>query len=394
MVKESYSTEHSRRLRSRGGVLCASLAALVLALTGCGGSKHDAGTTSATTAADPVSEPNAVIVRVAGHPITKAQFEHRLAGEIKFEQLGGFAPVPPNYTACIAHVQAPSTTVGAKPSTATLKAQCEAQYHSLLKGALGPLIATQWVTGAAKEAGFSVSEAEVQAQLKREEGHLTQAQVLANLAKRDVTLPEFASEVKIEMLDEKFRHMLKAKAEHLTAAQVAAYYAAHKSQFATPQRRALYIARAATKAEALQAKRKLAAGRRFATVVKRLAPTQPIFSNDGYLAAYEPDLYREPPLNEAILAARPNVLSGPVKISLGYYVFEVKRVTPAVQEPLARAQTTIRATVPYERYKQALAAWVARFRAHWRALTTCSPGYVFAKCAGAPSEPEDGYTIG
>jgi hypothetical protein len=393
MIRVSRSTERARAPRRCPLTLCVPLAVLVLVLGGCGGSKDTASVSTATVASDPGSEPNAVVVRVAGHAITQAEFAHALAGRIKFEQLQGFAPVPPGFTACIEHLEA-SSTGGAKLSGAALRAQCEGQYRELLKGALGPLISEQWIIGAATEAGVSVSEAELRAQVRREEGHSTRARVLANLAKRDQTLAEFALEVKVDMLAEKIRHMLRAKAEHLTAGQVAAYYGAHKSQYATPGRRSLYIARTASEAEALKVKREIAAGESFASVVKRLSLAQPIYTVDGYLAKYEPDLYSEPPLNDAIFAAKPGVLSGPVKIFLGFYVFEVKRVLAKVQQPLAQAAVAIRAQLPYERYKQALAAYVARLRSHWRALTTCLPGYVIAKCAGAPAEPEDAYTIG
>jgi hypothetical protein len=394
MIGDSRSAERTRAPQRRRLALCVSMAALVLVLGGCGGSNHATGTTAASVATDPGAEPNAVIVRVAGHAITKAQFAHALAGRIKFEQLEGIAPVPPNYTACIAHSEATPAANGAKPGRDAAKAQCEAQYKELVKGALEPLIAEQWIIGAAKEAHLSVSEVEVRAQVKREEGHASQAQVLATLGRRDETLAQFALEVEVDMLGEKIRHMLRAKAYYLPPAQVAAYYRAHKSAFATPSRRALYIARTGTEAEALEVKREISQGKSFASVVKRLPLSQPIFTSKGYLAEYEPKLYSEAQLNNAIFAAKPNVLSGPVKIYLGYYVFEVKRVIPAVQETLAQAGVAIRAQVPYERYKQALAAYVAKLRAHWRALTTCATGYVVAKCAGAPAEGEDSYTLG
>ena len=195
-------------------------------------------------------------------------------------------------------------------------------------------------------------------------------------------------------LAEKIRHLLAARTEHLTAAQVAAYYDAHRSQFGTPPRRALYIARARSEAEALKVKREIVSGRSFASVVKGLPLEQPIFTKDGFLADYEPNLYSEPPLNNAIYAAKPNVVAGPVRISLGYYVFEVKRLIPAVPEPFKQAQATIRAQLPNELYKQALRTFVARSRARWRSKTKCRAGYVVAKCAGAPLGFEDPYTLG
>ena len=367
------------------------LAVLIFALVGCGGSQDPAGTGSGTAAVDAGSEPNAVVVQVGDHPITRAQVAHALAGRIKFEQLDGAPPLPPDFTGCIQHLE---KTSGTKPNRTALKGHCEAQYHELLSQAVDRMISDQWIIGWAAESGVHVNAAEAQAYLKQQEAGSSQAQVAATLATRDESLAEFAFGVKVNLLAEKIRHLLAARTEHLTAAQVAAYYDAHRSQFGTPPRRALYIARARSEAEALKVKREIVSGRSFASVVKGLPLEQPIFTKDGFLADYEPNLYSEPLLNNAIYAARPDVVAGPVRISLGYYVFEVKRLIPAVPEPFTQAQATIRAQLPNELYKQALRTFVARSRARWRSKTKCRPGYVVAKCAGAPLGFEDPYTLG
>jgi len=386
-----------RTCRVLACALWATFAALVV--SACGGSGHagSATKTGATPVASAYSgpEPNAVVVRVGGHAITRAQFAHSLAGVEKFEGLGSAAPVPPDFTACTKHLAStPPTPGGAKPSAAAAKKSCEVEYQKLLKHALDPLISRQWVIGGAAEAGVSVSEAEVQAQLKAMEKHSSRAQMVANLAGYGSTFAEFEAQTKVNLLAEGIRHMIRAKANAITTADVASYYAANKGAFGTPPRRALYIVRTATEAEALKVKREIAAGRSFASIAKHLPLQQPIFTNDAYLAGYEPKLYTEPPLNNAILAAKPNVLSGPVKIFLGYYVFEVKRLIPATVEPLAQAYATIRAELPYKRYRAGLRAFVAAWRARWRARTQCQPGYVVAKCAGVPPEAEDPFTLG
>ena len=86
-------------------------------------------------------------------------------------------------------------------------------------------------------------------------------------------------------------------------------------------------------------------------------------------------------------------------ISLGYYVFEVKRTYPSYQKTLAQSQAEIRRRLPSEMYKKALVAFIGTWRLRWRARTDCEAGYVVTKCrqfkaAGvAQPEKEDPYTF-
>lgn len=392
------------------GVLVALVALVTLAVGGCGGSGGSGGSGSSGgsggsdgsggsggspdvgSVAGPGYEPNAVVARVGGHVVSEAAFAHALAGLEKFEVLGAAAPVPPDFTGCVQHLEKTSQK-GSKPDTAALRTQCEQQYQGLLKQALDPLIYRQWVIGGAAELGLSVSEAELQAQLRRVDAGVSHAQILANLATRDETLAEYELETKVKLLAEKIRHVFLAGTEHVSQAQIAHYYEVNKSQFGVPPRRAMYIARTGTKAEALKVKREIMEGKSFASVVKRLPLVQPIYSKDGFVAEYEPNLYSEPPLNNAIFAAKPNVVSNPIRIFLGYYVFEVKRLIAGVPEPLAKAQATIRAELPRELYKQGLRTFIAGWRARWKARTVCKAGYVVAKCADGTPVPEDPYTL-
>src|SRR3977135_3048514 len=70
-------------------------------------------------------------------------------------------PDPPNYTACVAHLQktSPKTDKGQKaPTPAALKTQCQQQYKSLQQEVLGFLISSAWVLGEAKSMGVKVSD--------------------------------------------------------------------------------------------------------------------------------------------------------------------------------------------------------------------------------------------
>lgn len=404
----------------RSLVCCVALLLALSALSACGGGGHAARSPATpassnaassgyvTPPADPVSEPNAVVVRVAGHPITKATFVHALSGAVKSAQpiyrgegSNAVAPQPPDFAACVKHLQAvaPTGQSGSKPTVAELRGKCAQQYQTLQPEALNQLILQQWQIGGAQEDGIHVSDGELQAALSKAKAGQTQAQAEQELAISGRTWADYALETKASLYVEGIRRLLRGRVEHLTQAQIAAYYAGHKSLFATPERRDLQIVRAGSRPEALKLKSELAAGRSFASVARKLTQAhQPIYSKEGFVSEYKPGEYREPPLDHAIFAARPNVLSGPVGISLGYYVFKVTHTYPAHQETLAQAEPTIKRQLPEGRYKEAFYAYAKRWREIWRAKTDCQPGYVVPKCRQSKLTPavlaaEDPYAL-
>ena len=59
-------------------------------------------------------------------------------------------------------------------------------------------------------------------------------------------------------------------------------------------------------------------------------------------------------LDEGVFSAEKGQVIGPVKTQFGYYVFEVTKVTPATQQSLEEAKTTIRETVKSQNEQKAL----------------------------------------
>jgi PPIC-type PPIASE domain len=372
--------------------------AVLLALGGCGGGSHDAAESSAATgdsvlSAGVPSDPGVVVVRTGGHVISQAAFAHAFAAAIKSEGPGAVVPVPPAFTACIKHLQASPGSSTSTASVATLKTECQQQYDAFAKQALDPLISQQWVIGGATEEGVSVSEAELDQAVNKDVRGETHAQAVRQLAAQGETWAQFVLRTKVQLLAEGIRGVFMKQTEHVTPAQILAYYDAHQSALGVPPRRGLEIARVASKAEALKVKREIASGKSFATVVKSLPLVQPIFSKNGLVSEYQSGLYHQTILNGAIFAAKPGVVSGPVQISLGFYVFEVTRLLPGVQVPLSQVQAGIQKQLAGELYKQAFSAYVASWRKRWRARTHCQPDYVVAKCSEGTPEPEDPFTL-
>jgi foldase protein PrsA len=379
---------------------CACLLSATFALSACGGGAHSG--SSASTQPDPSSEPNAIVATVAGHAITKAAYAHWFRAE-EGEGANVVAPVPPDFSACVKRLRqiaAQSGASGEKMSAAALKDECRQQYQKLQTLALERLIDAQWVIGGAAEEGVGVSERELEQELKKAEGKESQAQVERQLARSGRTMADVMLQVKVQALGEAIRHALAKRTAHPTQAQVARFYEENKSAYGLPKRRDLEIAHAESESEAQAIKREIAAGKTFASVVVKRRLSQPIYAGNGSLMSYEPGLYSQRPLDHAIFAAKPNVLSGPVRIELGYYVFVVRRVYPPVQKPLAQVAASIRRELPNVLYHRALATFVKEWRKRWTARTDCRPGYVVAKCRQfTPSptalerEQEDPFTL-
>jgi hypothetical protein len=375
---------------------------LVLAVGGCGGSSHHAAGSSesaVTSPTEPVSEPNAVVVRVGEQAITKAEFANQFATEVRAEG-GGVAPVPPDFSACITYLRGVFARQGSKPTTAVIKEECEKQRQMFVRQALGHLIAQKWIMEWASAVGVTVSPEQVAKEVQKATSKQTPAQVAQNLAEAGRTFADFVLETKIQALAEKIRGVLRNRTEHPTQAQIARYYAENKALFGVPKLLDLEIARAGTEAEALKVKREIASGKSFASVVKKLPLEQPIFSKEGLVMGYKRGAYHQIPLNNAFFAAKPNVLSGPVKIEMGYYDFEVKRIHPAQQKTLAEAKPAIEHELPEKLYKHALFTFIKEMRARSRSRTNCRTGYVVQLCSqfkaskATPLEPEDPYTMG
>jgi foldase protein PrsA len=383
---------------ARRGAACGVLV-LAVALSGCGGgTSHNTASgasSTSTTGTVSVANPSEVVVRVGSNVITKARFLHELLVLGRREGPVAGVPVPPAFAGCIGYLK----SSGSKPaSDAALKKQCSERYATLEARALRKLILPDWVVGAAAEGGITVSEQEVLKQLKKEEDQEPSvASFERTLAVTGRTVADQAQVIKVQLLEEAIRQSIREKTGHVTQAQVLAYYNRHKTNFAIPQQRDLEIARTSNKAEGESVKRKIASGQSFASVIKKLPLQQPIFSTDGLVMKYESGMYAEKPLNDAIFAAPVNALRGPVAIYLGYYVFRVTRIYPAVQKTFAESKATIKAQLPAELYEQAIASYISAWRKTWTAKTNCEPGYVVAKCSQFKTTPgaeaEDPYTF-
>jgi foldase protein PrsA len=358
-----------RFIPALGAVFFASLA-----LTACGG-----------------GIPSDAVVQVGSNPITKSTFEHWLsvAAASSATTTGKTAakpvlPVPPNYTECIAHLEAtaPKPAKGqAKPTTAQLKSECEQQYTSLKQEVLGFLISSEWVIGEASHLGVNVSDAEVKKEFEKIKSQQfpKAAEFEKFLATSGQSVSDLLLRVKLNMLSSKIQKKIAQGKGTVSKAEIEKYYKANMSRFGTPEKRSVAIILTKTEAEALAAKKEIESGKSFASVAKAKS-IDPTSKAKGGLLTGVVKGQEEAALNTAIFSAKPNVLSGPVKTPFGYYIYEVKSVTPGNQQTLAQAEASIKQQLTATQQQAALSKFVKEFKKTWTAKTDCRPEFVVMDC--------------
>ena len=335
--------------------------------------------------------PGDAVVSVGGTPITKSQFNHWMAiaaaGSAASEP-GKTAskppvPEPPDFTACIAHLEATAAkTAKSKPNPALYKTQCEQQYTAYKQEVLNFLISSQWVISEAAEQGVSVSEAEVKKQFDtlKSQQFPKESAYHEFLAHTGETEADLLMRVKLQLLARKIQEKVaKTSKKKPSKSEVEKYYNEHKSQFGKPERRNLDIILTKTEEEAKQAKSEVESGKSFSTVAKEKSIDPLSKSNGGSL----PEVTRgeeEKALDEAVFAAKTGVLSGPVKTPFGYYVFKVNQVLPSTQQSLAQSESAIATQIASQGSQQKLTKFVEEFRKKWMGMTECRSGYVVPDC--------------
>jgi foldase protein PrsA len=316
--------------------------------------------------------------------ITQGTFERWFAADVATEQPAfRVAPIPPDFKACIDHLQRAIEDLKRKlPKRAELKRKCAEQYNETRQRVLNRLITNEWIVGAAEELGVKLSNLVVERTVDeyRRAHYPSQASWRASLREAHQTEGDLLFQTRIRLLTEALRTHLKEQVGTFTPRRVADYYRAHPGLYSEPETRDLHIVRTESLRDALKVRREIASGKSFAKVVAGVHLQQPIYSKNGFVRGLKQHTYSQRPLNDAIFSAAPGQLSRPVRITLGYYVFEVTKVHPAHLKPLSSVSAKIKTEVPATLQKQALAAFLAKWRKRWSAQTVCPAGFVVRRC--------------
>lgn len=326
------------------------------------------------------------VVNVNGTNISQETFNHWMevasASTRTSPTSKPVVPVPPNYEACIKHLEAqPQPKGAAKQTPSQLKAQCESQYKALQQEVLGFLTSSQWVLAEAEKLGVKVSDKEVHDQFVkiRSQQFPNQAEFQKFLTNSGQSVSDLLLRVKLNLLSSKIQKKIVEGKGNVTQADVEKYYKENQSRFGTPEKRNVSLVLTKDEAAAKAAKSEIESGKSFAEVAKARSTDPTSKANGGQLSEVVKGQEAKP-LDESIFSAQKGQLLGPIKTPFGYYVFRVTSTAPGSQQQLSQVSSSIKAQLKATKQQEALTKFVKEFKTTWKEKTDCRSGYVVANC--------------
>jgi foldase protein PrsA len=354
-------------MRGRTWILALG-AFFVLAIAGCGS-----------------GVPGDSVADVAGNPITTQSFNHWMYVAAKSEAASSPGqPVivpndPPNFTNCVNQVRKAIPTLAKQP-TKTLRGDCKQLFTSLSTQVMDFLIKAYWYQATAAKLHIKVTNAQVTKALDAAKAQQfpTPAQYQNFLTQTGQTQQDILYRFRINQI---FMKLLARQQKTVTPAQIAAYYAAHTTQFGVPEKRDIRIALTKTLGQANAAKAALAKHQSWTTVAKKYS-TDPTTKDHGGLLVGVTKGEEDQALDAAAFSAPLNQVLGPVKGQFGYYVFEVTKISKGSQQSLTQASAQIKQTLTSQAQTTAQTAVDNQSKKFWRSRTQCRSGYAMADCSG------------
>jgi foldase protein PrsA len=332
------------------------------------------------------SVPSGSVVDVSGNTITTRAFNHWMYIAAKGQtQSNPGAPLvvpndPPDFNGCVAQVRKEVPSLAKVPSK-QLKATCKQLFTSLSGQVLDFLIRAYWYQADAAKHHVSVSNTAVMNAFnhdKTAQFGTNQASFQSFLKQSGQTTQDVLYRVRVHLI---YQKLVNKELKPVTSSEIAAYYAAHATQFGTPERRDLRIILTKTKSAANAAKSALSSGQSWTTVAKRYSTDSATKDKGGQLTNVTQG-QEDQALDKVAFSAPVGKLEGPVTSQFGYYLVEVTKIHKATQESLAKARPTIKQTLTLQARQAAQNAVDTRARKEYLSKTKCLSAYMMNDCSG------------
>ena len=204
----------------------------------------------------------------------------------------------------------------------------------------------------------------------------------ANVRQSGMTLADALLQARLDVIGEALQS--RHSTASVTTAEVARYYAGHRSQFHNPAVRDTLMIITRDRASALRARAALRSGKSWAVEARRWS-IDPSALGGGAYAVVEG--VQSAALVHAVFAAPRGRLTGPVRATTltqpgvsYYYLFKVSGGQPASPQPLAQASERVRRTLTEQERKRSLAAFTRAYEQRWRSRTLCATNHLVAEC--------------
>lgn len=339
--------------------------------------------------------PDGTVATVGDRSITEQQFRHWLTIGVASQREKATDPLalpdPPSFERCARaklRVASKPAKGQPQPTPASLADECEREYAGQLDAALGFLVNALWLEQEAERQGVRLTDAEVRTayEAQRTREFPTDEALRSFLTRTKTTEADLRYRVRSSLLGQRLQERIGRQAREVGEADLRAYFQRKRSDYDQPERRDLRVVLAKDRTQALAARRLLASGASWRTVVQRYSIDKASRRSNGLLRDQTRDR-SERGLGTAAFSARARTLSDPVESIFGWYVFEVERIRPAVRAQYGTMRERIRSDYVAERTRTLSKRFEEEFTGRWRQRTECAPDYRIELCDNAP-EPQ------
>ncbi len=259
------------------------------------------------------------------------------------------------------------------------------QYGDIRDAAIGDQLDTVWIQSEAAEQGITVTDKKVTAELAKikKQNFRTEAEYQQFIRRSGYNQDDIDLRVRLQLLSTAIQKQVSDDTPSVSDSQVQDYYDAAKAQFSVPETRDVRLVLNKDQAKVEQAKSALEADDSAASwkKVAKQYSTDPSSKDNGGLRQGLTEGLLEDPLNGEVFDAEVGTIAGPVKTRLGYYVFEVDKISPATTQPLSKVEQQIRSQLEQQSQQSAFSQFVSSYGTKWQSRTFCASGYVINRCA-------------
>jgi foldase protein PrsA len=261
------------------------------------------------------------------------------------------------------------------------------QYEGLKETALGELLQSIWLEGQAAEMGIEVTPKEVSAELtkiKEQSFESSEKKFQEFLKESHFTEADVLDRVKLQVLSNQVQEQIRNEASSPSSGEIQEYYeAAKSSQFTTPESRDIRLVVNKDKSKVEEAKAALEKDdsvESWEKVAKKYS-SDPATKNKGGLQAAITEGGVSEPLNKEVFAAEQGELTGPLRESRGFAIFEVAKITPATVQELEAVESQISTQLEEQAAQQSFARFVRNWESLWSSRTFCDADVAIERCA-------------
>jgi len=251
-----------------------------------------------------------------------------------------------------------------------------AAYKSLQDQAMTYLVQESELEQKAKGLGVVVTPKDVDtrlAQIKKQYFGGSEAKYKAQLVQQGLTEPVLKTELKAQILSERLYTKVTAPIK-VTDAAVAAYYAAHKSNYHMAASRDVRHILVNNKTLADQLETQLKGGASFATLAKKYSKDPGSASNGGKLTIQQGQTV--PQFDKVAFSLKTGQISPPVHTQYGWHIIQaLSAIKAATTTPLASVQESIRTQLLQTKKTNAMTAWVNGVKKDYAKKVAYQAGY-------------------